>query len=184
MRYRTLQPNRKYSDRHFRSAYKWLEDEIGYYPFFFSVGSDESAIRMTGYDDNWRVWMGCRCIRGKSRNIYRTHGEFPNLALFSFENIEGIFMDYGSWHIALNSCMNGNTVTDAERKMIFKPSWTKSRWIRAARNCTHSVQLAARELPLEGAQRVYVRNIKTRKKIRQMGFPDPEVVRIPLVRFS
>nr|WP_320160756.1 hypothetical protein [uncultured Methanoregula sp.] len=93
----------------------------------------------------------------------------------------GIFMDYGSWHIALNACMNGRYVTDAEKKMIFKPSWNRNRWIRAARTSSHSVQLAAAVLPLDEAKRVYVRNLETGERLRLMGFPDPEVKRIPVM---
>jgi hypothetical protein len=164
-------------------VYEWLEHEIGFYPFFFSVGTDESALHMTGYDDNWRVRTGCSFVRGKRRNLYRHKGQFPNLALFSFEKIEGTFMDFQSWHIALNAVMNQNTVTAAERKMIFKPSWDRARWIRAARNGTHSVQLVAPVLPLEQATRVYVRNKGTRMRLCQMGFPDPEVKRVPVLRY-
>ncbi|MFA4849858.1 MAG: hypothetical protein WC626_09045 [Methanoregula sp.] len=181
VRYRTFRPNRNYSDRYFRPAYEWLEEVIGYYPFFFSVGSDEAAIRMTGYDDNWRVLTGTRIINGKRKNSYRKAGEFPNIALFSFDHMDGIFMDYGSWHIALNACMNGRHVTEAERKMIFKPSWSRNRWIRAALTGTHPVQLAAAVLPLKEAKRTYVRNLKTGKRLRLMGFPDPEVKRIPVI---
>jgi len=181
IRNRIFRANRNYSDRSFRPAYEWLEEEIGYYPFFFSVGSDESAIRMTGYEDNWRVLTGSRIIRGERKNIYRKRGKFPNLALFSFEMMGGIFMDYGSWHIALNACMNGRYVTDAEKKMIFKPSWNRNRWIRAARTSSHSVQLAAAVLPLDEAKRVYVRNLETGERLRLMGFPDPEVKRIPVI---
>ncbi len=178
-----MRPNRSFSYRDFRTVYEWLESEIGYYPFIFSVGTDESAIRMTGYDDNWRVWTGCRSVGGKRRDLYRNKGQFPNLALFSFEKIEGTFMDFQSWHIALNAVLNQKTVTAAERNMIFKPSWGRARWIRAARNGTHAVQLVAPVLPLEQATRVYVRKTETRISLRQMGFPDPEVKRVPVVRF-
>jgi hypothetical protein len=132
---------------------------------------------MTGYEDNWRVRTGGEFVNGTYNKIYRKKGDFPNLALFSFEKIDGIFMDYQSWHIALNACINGKSVTPAEQRMIFKPSWTRSRWIRAALTGTHSVQIIAPELPLQRAKRGYVRNIKTRHLLEMMGFLDLEVRR-------
>jgi len=177
-------PDRRFADRSFRPACTWLAERIGFYPFFVAAGCDEHAVRMTGYEDNWRVWMASRVVRGKRREIYRRRGEFPNLALFSFENIEGIFMDYGSWHIALNSCRGNRLVTAAEERMIFKPSWTKARWIRAARSGTHSVQLVSQQLPLASAARVFVRNRATQRQLAAMGFPDPVVMRIPVNRWG
>lgn len=183
VRHRTIcRPDTRFSDPDFRPAYQWLEDQIGFAPFFFSVGCDLSAIRLTGYDDNWRVWKGSRVVRGKRQEILRRHGEFPNLALFSFEDIDGIFMDYGAWHIALNSCRGSRPVSTAEERMIFKPSWSRARWIRAARGTTHSIQLVAPELPLDRAARVSVRNTKTRDLLAATGFLNPVVLRIPVLR--
>ena len=179
-----LQPDRRLSDPDFLPAYEWLEKEIGYYPLFFAVGETESAITMTGYEDNWRVWTGGEHIDGIYRKIYRHKGEFPNLALFSFAQIDGIFMDFQSWHIALNACMNGGSVTSTERRMIFKPSWTRSRWIHAARKGTHHVQLVAPGIPLHLAERGYVRNAGTRLMLEMRGFTRIEVKRVEVSGFS
>jgi len=137
---------------------------------------------MTGYDDNWRVWTGCRSVGGKRRTLYRNKGQFPNLALFSFENIEGVFMDFQSWHIALNTCMNGGSVSEAERRMIFKPSWTRSRWLSASRKGTHRVQLVAPAVPLHRAEHGYVRNSVTRFILEKRGFTNTEVKRVKVER--
>lgn len=177
-------PDRRFARRTFRPAYHWLAERIGFFPFFFAVGCDEDAVRMTGYEDNWRAWMASTVVRGKRREIYRRRGEFPNLALFSFESMDGIFMDYAYWDIALNACMAGRPVSATEELRMFKPSWSRARWIRAARSGTHAVQLVAPFLPLETASRVSVRNQATKRRLAAMGFPEPVVLRIPVNRWS
>ncbi|MEI7649783.1 MAG: hypothetical protein WCJ47_08790 [Methanomicrobiales archaeon] len=138
---------------------------------------------MTGYEDNWRIRTGGEFVNGTYNKIYWQKGDFPNLTLFSFEKIDGIFMDFMSWHIALNACMNGKSVTPAEQRMIFKPSWTRSHWIRAALTGTHSVQIIAPELPLQIVKRGYVRNIKTRQLLNRMGFSEIKVRRLKVDNF-
>lgn len=177
-------PDRRFSHWHFRPAYDWLTERIGFFPFFFAVGCDEHAVRMTGYEDNWRVWMASTVVRGTRREIYRRRGEFPNLALFSFDEMDGIFMDYAYWDIALNACMGNRPVTAEEVQKMFKPSWTRARWIRAARSGTHSVQLVAPGLPLERSAHVSVRNRATQQRLAAMGFPEPVVLRIPVNRWG
>jgi hypothetical protein len=162
----------------FMPAYEWLDDELGFFPLFCAVGVSDAVIRMTGYADNWRVLTGGEFVFGKYQKIYRREGEFPNLALFSFDHIDGVFMDFMSWHIALNACMNGRAVSNAEKKMIFKPSWTKSRWIQAALHESHSVQLVTQELPLDTALKVRVRNAATRQLLEEKGFRNAEIFRL------
>lgn len=176
--FRVFEPDRRLSDPFFRMAYEWLEKEIGYYPVFFAVGEIESVLWMTDYDDNWRVWTGGERARGTYRKMFRHKGEFPNLVIFSFSEIDGIFMDFQSWHIALNACMNGGSVSEAERRMIFKPSWTRSRWISASRKGTHRVQLVAPAVPLQCAERGYVRNSITCLMLEKRGFTNIEVKRV------
>ena len=177
-----FEPDRRLSDPFFRMAYEWLEKEIGYYPVFFAVGELESALWMTGYDDNWRVCTGGERVDGTYRKTYRHKGEFPNLACFSFSEIDGILMDFQSWHIALNVCMNGGSVSEAERRMIFKPSWTRSRWLSASRKETHRVQLVAPAVPLHRAEHGYVRNSVTRLMLEKRGFTNIEVKRVKVER--
>ena len=66
--------------------------------------------------------------------------------------------------------------------MIFKPSWTRRRWLQAALKGTHSVQLVAPELPLHRAAHVYVRNLKTKRYLERMGFSEIEVMRLKVDR--
>jgi hypothetical protein len=87
-------------------------------------------------------------------------------------------MDYSSWHIAINACMHGSAVSHAEKMMIFKSSWTTSRWLRAALHRTHSVQLVTPELPLNTAVKVRVRNMATRRLLKDRGFKDVEIFRM------
>jgi hypothetical protein len=92
-------------------------------------------------------------------------------------------MDYMSWHIAINACTNGRCVTNGEKRMILKPSWTRSRWLRAAEN-SHQVDLLVPALPLDNAVRVWVRNRETRNQMEKMGFRNVEVVRIQVDSLS
>jgi len=158
-----------------------VEEKTGFFPFFYAVGQIDTVRPMTGYADNWRVLTGGEMINGKYQKIFNRKGNFPNRVLFSFDTIEGIFMDFQSWHIALNACMNGGNVTPAEQRMIFKPSWTRRRWIRAALKGTHSVQLVAPELPLQLAKQGYVRNSKTKRIVERMGFPEIAIRRVKVL---
>jgi hypothetical protein len=181
VRFGTIRPERKFSDPEFLPAYEWVEEIIGFFPIFYAVGQINAALPMTGYADNWRYLTGGEMVNGIYQKTYNRKGNFPNLALFSFDTINGIFMDFQSWHIALNACMNGGNVTPAEQRMIFKPSWSRSRWIRAALNGTHLVQLIAPELPLPLAKRGYVRNTKTKRIVERMGFPDITIKRVKVM---
>ncbi len=171
----TIRPDPNRSDSFFLPAYEWVRQIVGFYPLFLAVGNN---IRMTGYQDNWKIRVGGNFVDGNYQKNYRKSGGFPNLAVFSFDTLDGVFMDYDSWHIALNAYPNGRTVTEAEKKMIFKPSWTKYRWIRAALERTHQVQLVAPELPLREAREVFVRNNATRKMMEERGFHNVQVKRI------
>jgi len=180
--YGTILPDRKFSYPDFLRSYEWVERETGFSPIFYAVGPCDTAIPTTGYSDNWRALTGGAFEDGVYRKRYRKKGEFPNLAVFSFDQVDGVFMDYMSWHIALNAYQNGRTVTSYERRMIFKPSWTRRHWLQAALKGTHSVQLVAPELPLHRAARVYVRNLKTKRYIEHMGFSGVEVMRLKVER--
>jgi len=180
----TIHADPAYSaDSFFLPAYKWLEEQIGFFPHFISVGNNESALYRTGYQDNWRIYTVSDYLRGSWQKIYRKKNEFPNNILLSFDNQEGVFMDYMSWHIAINASTNGRCVTKREMMMILKPSWTRSRWLRAAEN-THQVDLLVPALPLDNAVRVRVRNRETRNQMEKMGFRNIEVARIQVDSLS
>jgi len=176
----SIVPDRTRSFPDFLPAYEWAEERLGFFPLFLAVGRLEDIAWMTGYQDNWRVVTGGETVEGVYRKICRKKDEFPNLALLSFESVEGVFMDYDYWHIALNACMNGSRISRQEESWIFKHSWTKSRWLRAALAGTHPVQFVTPVLPLTDAREIRVRNMATRRLIEKRGFGDVRVLRIPV----
>jgi hypothetical protein len=176
----TITADPAYSDSDFLPAYEWLEQEIGFFPHFLSVGNTETVIRRTGYADNWRVFDHGEFTDNGYQKFYHKKGEFPNLVLLSFDDVEGVFMDYLSWHIAINACMNKKPVSKQEMKMILKPSWNKRRWVCAAENGSHWVDLLTPKLSLDRASRVYVRNQASKKSMKSMGFCNIRTLRIPV----
>jgi len=152
----------------------------GLFPLFLAIGKLEDIVWMTGYQDNWRVVTGGETVEGVYRKTCRKKDEFPNLALLSFESVEGVFMDYDYWHIALNACMNSSRISRQEESWIFKHSWKKSRWLHAALAGTHLVQFVTPALPLTDAREIRVRNAATRRLIEDRGFGDVKVFRIPV----
>lgn len=155
-------------------AYRWLEQEVGFYPLFLAVGETEADIFMTGYRGQWR-----RVTAWSSKgNTYRKKGEFPNYVLFSFAAVYGIYMDFHNWHIAINATVNNGGVTDYEKRLIFKPSWPRSKWLRKARKDPGSVQLVTPRLYLPDAKRIWVRNQPTKKALETMGFRHVAVRRL------
>lgn len=176
----SIVPDRTRSFPDFLPAYEWVEERLGFFPLFLAVGRLEEIAWMTGYQDNWRVVTGCEPGERGYRKICRKKDEFPNLALLSFESVEGVFMDYDYWHIALTACMNGSCVSRQAESWIFKPSWTKSRWLRAVRAGTHRVQLVTPELSLTKSREIRVRNAATRRIIEGRGFEQVKVFRIPV----
>ena len=87
-------------------------------------------------------------------------------------------MDYDYWDVALNASHKDYRMTNHEKRLIFKPSWPKSKWLGKARNDQHSVQLVTPELYLPDAKRIRVRNKSTKSFLETMGFNDVEVKRI------
>ena len=159
-------------------AYEWLAEQIGFFPHFVSVGMNRDALYRTGYQDNWRVCSGGEFVNNQYQKTYRKSGEFPNNVLFSFDNLEGIFMDFDYWHIAINECTNGGNVSKREMDWILKPTWTQKRWLRAATDQTHSVDLLVPEIPLNKSAKVQVRNRATQKIIETMGFHNVMISRL------
>ena len=200
-----VKANPKYSDPDFKDAYLWLKGEVGFYPLFLSVGTTYDDILMTGYPNQWRKIISTKIVgrRGNGtyiqKNVLRKKGEFPNDVLFSFEELrcpfsmprntirsiqlrcpmEWAFMDYGYWHLALGSYRD--KITDYEKRLIFKPSWQKSKWLGKAKKISQSVQLVTQSLYLPDAQRIWVRNKKTKKVLEGMGFDNVEVKRPALL---
>ena len=163
--------------KYFDKAYDWLEHEVGFYPLFLTVGETIDDITMTGYQNQWRRLLA----EGKNYRKYRQTGEIENQVLFSFSDIpSGAFRDYMNWHMVLNSEYNNYQIADRARKMVFRPSWGKSDWLRYARRNPHSVQLVVPELDLRKTTRIWVRNIQTQLNLESVGFRNIEVRRVPV----
>ncbi len=174
--YGEVRANSEHSEPYFKDAYSWLERKVGFYPLFLAVGASEEDIRMTGYQNQWRRILS-DSSDGKE---YRERGEFPNDILVSFENVDGIFMDYGYWHLVLNAGYKNYQMSDYEKRLIFKPSWSKSKWLKKAKKDPHSVQLVTSSLYLPDAKRILVRNQQTKKLLESSGFENVEVRRLIL----
>src|SRR3989344_915488 len=174
--YGRVEASSENADEYFKDAYSWLEKVVGFYPIFLSVGTTDDDIRMTGYQNQWKRILS----EGHNRKEYRKKGNFPNDVLFSFEDINGVFMDYNYWHIALNASHKNYQMTDYEKRLIFKPSWPKSKWLKKARKNQHSVQLVTPELYLPAAERIWVRNQQTKELLTSMGFDNVESRRLVL----
>lgn len=162
--YGRVEASPEHADQDFKDAYSWLEKEVGFYPLFLAVGTTDEDIRMTGYQNQWRKILS----------------DGPNDVLFSFEKVEGVFMDYGYWHLVLNSSHKNYQMTDYEKRLIFKPSWPKLKWLKNVEKKPSSVQLVTRSLHLPDAKRVRVRNQQTKKLLEFRGFENVEVRRIIL----
>ncbi len=166
-------------------ANNWLKKEVGFYPLFLSVGSSLYDYYMTGYGDNWTVatsrWYDKEAKKFCSER--RKKGEFPNCVMFSFDDIDCVFMDHAWWVIVgYNNAVNGEETTDREKRGIFKYSWNRSNWFRMAKK-SGGVQCVVPELDLRQAVRVWVRNKKTKKILEKMGFSNVFVKRILLEKY-
>ncbi len=179
-----VKSNPRYFDSYLKNAYLWLKDEVGFNPLFLSVGTTDEDIHMTGYQNQWARIIGTKIVERRKngtyiqKNILSKKGEFSNDVLFSFEDVDGVFMDYMNWHRVFNIGYKNQYITNYEKRLIFKPSWLKSRWLRKAREESHSVQLVTASLTLSDAQRILVRNKVTKKFLENMGFRNVEVKRI------
>ncbi len=174
--YGRVKASPEHADEDLKEAYLWLKKEVGFYPIFLSVGTTDEDIRITGYQNQWRRILS----EGPNGKEYRKKGDFPNDVLFSFEDIEGVFMDYDYWHIALNAGHKNYQMTDYEKRLIFKPSWSKSKWLGRAGKDQHSAQLVTPELYLPNAEIIWVRNQQTKRLLISMGFDNVESRRLEL----
>lgn len=194
-----LIPDPSYSDEEYLPAYRWLERETGFFPLFLAVGTVQEAVYVTGYSNQWRVYIGGEPTDGGSwRKLYRKAGEFPNYVLFALplsalagnsegnsertakDSFSGVFTDYQWWNIVLTDCMNGTAVGQKLRRTLFKKSWARSKWLSTAAKDGHLVQVVAPQIDLDRAAFVWARNQETAKTLRQMGFANVQVKRLPL----
>ncbi len=181
-----VKANPKYFDSYLKEAYFWLTEEVGFYPLFLAVGESEEDIRMTGYQSQWRRVIGTKNVGRRKdgtyiqKNVLIKKGELSNNVLFSFEDIEGVFMDYGHWHLAFSLGSKNYKIRNYENRWIFKPSWNKADWLRKVRKEPCSVQLITSKLYLPDAKRIWVRNKETQNILEKMGFENISVKKIYL----
>ena len=144
------------------------------------MGETIEDIEMTGYQNQWKQLLAW----GRNYREYRQKGEIENQVLFSFTDIPtGVFMDYMNWHMVLNSAYNNYQMSDREKRMIFRPYWEKSDWLRYVRRNSHSLQLVVPKLDLRKAAVIWVRNVRTKRNLENEGFRNVEVRRIPVNSF-
>jgi len=181
--YGKIKPNPKYSDKDFLPSYKWLEKEIGFYPLFLSVGNEKEIIRLTGYQNQWRIKTAVEEERADGIYLLRSHrirGDYPNNVLFSFNNLDGIYTDYTIWEKDVLGDVQYWNISEYIRKRLFKKSWNKTRWIKKAKMKRQYVQLVKPELDLTKADRILTRNRDTKIKLEKMGFSNVKVKRLLL----
>lgn len=158
-------------DAAFDKAFDWLNTQVGFFPLFMAVGENEEAVRSTGWQHQWlkKVYPGDKLRYGEKRNEI----------LFSFQEIENpVFLDCNYWPVIPTNFANGfYDVSERWRKMILKPSWTKSDWIRMSRRRI-GVEAVVPELDLTKADLISVRNKTTKQLLEDQGFKNVEVSRI------
>lgn len=150
-------------------AYEWLAEQVGFYPLFLAVGTSADDKRITGYQVQ-----------------FHPESERSPEALFSYKEKPGsplLFNDYDQWHIIINDALNSleslgggrhtrrlPEVSDVVRRLVMKPSWRDSDWLRRVRRQTHSVQAVVPSLDLAAADRVWCADDETRAALVDQGF--------------
>jgi hypothetical protein len=73
-------------------------------------------------------------------------------------------------------------ITESQIKSVFKKSWTRSRWLREAKdiNSQLAICLLVPSLDLSKAERIWVRNNLTARLLAEMGFRNIQVKRLRL----
>jgi len=168
-------PEDKDVDEHFADdevkPNAWLRDQVGFYPLFLGVGDSLDAVQMTNYPGQWRDVIGGESFDGKWKNTRRRKGKFPNYVLLSYEDLPGVvFLDYDDWFLILNSSHNDYKITDRERRMVLKPSWRRSDWLRKVRRQPGSVMAVIPRLRPRDALQACVRNEASARLLRDSGF--------------
>lgn len=177
VRFGVLVPEPNRCEPAYRPANQWLAEEVGFWPLFTAVGDSLDTFWITGYDMNWKRVI----ISSLKGNVLRKAGEFPNYVLFSFEHLDGIFMDYCHWHLVLNAHDINKEIGLVQKRWIFKPAWSRRKWLRYSLTVhPGNVQLICKELDLRQSKGVWVRNKKTMRTLENLGFSGIEVHRIPV----
>jgi len=160
--YKEVKPSFKHFHEDSVKENAWLEKQVGFCPIFLAIGKSLEDIHNTGYYNQW----------------YKKRRKSLNQVLFSFEKVEGRFMDYVEWGIAGSMAGREGKVSDYQTRALLKPSWSKSKWFRKAKEDPHSVIFATPSLDLRKADRIWVRNNQTKKKLENMGFDQVHVKKL------
>ncbi len=186
VRARVLHPAPRHSTKEFLPAYNWLKDRIGYFPIFLAAGNEVEAPYTTGYHNQWRVALSTRFCSKTGRILTlrrRKPGQFPNMALFRFDEIPEActYMDSAQWSIGLlYDLLKGENPPESDIRKAFKASWNKNRWMRLAQKDGYAVELVVPQLDLSKASSVWVRNKATKERLEKLGYKNVQVRRIPL----
>ncbi len=78
-------------------AFKWLQEQIGFYPLFVAVGRRDTDVRDTGYQDNWVK----KLISGRDFSVIRKAGEAPNQVFVRNEAIRKELLKIGFKNISV-----------------------------------------------------------------------------------
>ncbi|MBW1996610.1 MAG: hypothetical protein JRJ29_01460 [Deltaproteobacteria bacterium] len=167
------------SDPEWINSTKWIAKEIGFWPLFFSVGDDYDTYIKTGYDFNWKRKIG---HDPKVGPILVKAGKSPNLVMFSFNHVDGVFMDHNIFFQYLILAGDREIKLGiVQRRWLFKPRWSRKKWLRLAKEDPYlGVTLVAPGMDPRAANRIWVRNKKTQRALKKMGFSNVVVHRIPV----
>lgn len=155
-----IKPDHRYVGPLFQGSYRWLEQQVGFYPLYVAVCEDRKGSRANVMYDKYP----------DDRQIWETILRYD--VLFSFENVEGVFSDEVVWNTVITDLQNGDPISDYHRRCLFKPSWSKARWLRVAKKGDHWVQLVTPSLYLPDAQQIWVKNHETKEALEALGFKD------------
>lgn len=169
-------------DLYLLPAYLWAERELGFYPFFLTLGGDdELTIGKTGYGSQF---FRSRAESGADGNTMVRQAEKDNppnkvLLKFPFGAIESpVFVDRGYWSMGILNTLPGGLKPSTQLvKRTFKPSWRSGRWLRWASQDSYAVDVLAPKLDLRRACQVWVRNRPTQRHLARLGFENVVVRR-------
>lgn len=155
----------------YQPAYQWLEDRVGFWPIWLSVGrvNSNSTLNMTSY-------------LAQFSEVYPT----PPRILFSWEDMNPVFLAYTNWHIVLNCICypkadelhKRRTLYEVPRgyeKRILRSSWPKKKWIKEALN-NLDVQAVVPSLDLGSADSIRCPDVEAKEDLIQRGFDEKKIL--------
>ncbi len=169
-----VRQSKGHEDLHFKPTYEWLAKKLGFYSLFLAVGKPEDAIRITGYPNQFsRSWSAAMS------------SESHNNVLFGYDSLPlARFSDYDNWHIILNSVIYPSDglhppylseISDHVSRLVLKPSWKPSDWLRAVRNGTTNVQAHVETLNLAEADVIWCRSQSSKRELIKRDFDEDRI---------